>query len=169
MSQEVPPSDFGSCVLGEPIVIWRLICFSCIPATHHPRARQTAAPGMRRSHKLLQAAAHSGCTPAACAPSAPPHGVPVASAPYLNWLRSITSLSQFPLANRQHQDCCKHLQRPLPPSLLPQQQHRQLFGIGEASDTNKDYKERRLIGYEKLLVPASLVLPTKDLSICLKI
>lgn len=105
---------------------------------------------MQKGHQLLQTFIRLGCAPGAYAASLPPQAFAKNPSVCLTSLRSVTSLSQLPAASRQQQDCFKHLlqhQRPLPQCLLPQQQHRQLFGIGEPNDTHKDYKERRLIGY----------------------
>ncbi|DBB13860.1 hypothetical protein WJX82_008622 [Trebouxia sp. C0006] len=105
---------------------------------------------MQRSHRLLHVVARLDCAQGGHAQPASPHSILAGQSSYCNWLRSITSLSQRPAGSRQQQDCFKQLQqhqRPLPPCLLPQQQQRQLFGIGESNDTHKDYKERRLIGY----------------------
>ncbi|DBB04677.1 TPA: hypothetical protein ACH3X1_012735 [Trebouxia sp. C0004] len=116
---------------------------------------------MQRSHRLLHVVARLDCAQGVYAQSASPHIVPAGQYSRFNWLRSITSRSQLPAGSRQQQDCFKQQQqRPLPPCLLPQQQQRQLFGIGESNDTQKDYKERRLIGYtsEVYLKPGEQVI-----------
>ena len=109
---------------------------------------------MQRSHRLLHVVARLDCAQGVYAQSASPHSILAGQSSCFNWLRSITSLSQLPEGSRQQQDCFRQLQqhqRPPPPCLLPHQQQRQLFGIGESNDTHKDYKERRLIGYVTLL------------------
>ena len=113
-----------------------------------------ATSAMQRSHRLLHVVARVDCAQGVHPQSTSPHSILAGQSSCFNWLRSITSLSQLPAGSRQQQDCFKQLQqhqRPLPPCLLPQQQQRQLFGIGESNDTHKDYKERRLIGYVILL------------------
>ena len=113
-----------------------------------------ATSAMQRSHRLLHVVARLDCAQGVYAQSASPHSILAGQSSCFNWLRNITSLSQLPAGSRQQQDCFKQLQqhqRPPPPCLLPHQQQRQLFGIGESNDTQKDYKERRLIGYVTLL------------------
>ena len=113
-----------------------------------------ATSTMQRSHRLLHLVARLDCAQGVHVQSTSPHSILAGQSTCFNWLRSVTSLSQLPAGSRQQQDCFKQLQqhqRPLPPCLLPHQQQRQLFGIGESNDTQKDYKERRLIGYVTLL------------------
>ena len=101
---------------------------------------------MQRAHKLYQTAARLGCAPALSAPSASQavEAVPAC----LLCLRNVASLSQVPATNKRQVDLSEQQhQRPLLASSGLHQQYRQLFGIGDASDTHKDYKERRLIGY----------------------
>lgn len=102
---------------------------------------------MQRGHKLLHTAARLGCAPSLSAPFASPTADAAPTSCVL-CLRNLASLSQFPTISTGQQDLLgQHQQRSLLPSSALHQQHRQLFGIGEATDTQKDYKERRLIGY----------------------
>lgn len=101
---------------------------------------------MQRGHKLLHTAARLGCAPSLSAPFASPTADAAPTSCVL-CLRNLASLSQFPTISTGQQDLLgQHQQRSLLPSSALHQQHRQLFGIGEATDTQKDYKERRLIG-----------------------
>ena len=108
---------------------------------------------MQKGHKLLQTAARLGYVPALLASSSSLLATNPTYAPCLICLRSVASLSQVPATNRQQQNDFgdQQHQRPLLAPGLQHQQHRRLFGIGEANDTQKDYKERRLIGYSKSL------------------
>ena len=102
---------------------------------------------MQRGRKLFQAAAKLGCAPALSTPCAS-HAVDAVPAPCLLCLRNVVSLPQAAVTSKRQQDLVqqKQHQRPLLRSSALHQQYRQLFGIGDASDTHKDYKERRLIG-----------------------
>ena len=101
---------------------------------------------MQRGHKLFQTAARLGCAPALSAPSAS-QAIDAVPTPCLLCLRNVASLSQVPATSRRQQDLSEQQHhRPLLPSSALHQQYRQLFGVGDASDTHKDYKERRLIG-----------------------
>ena len=101
---------------------------------------------MQRGQKLLQTAARLGCAPALSAPLAS-QAIEAVPAHCLLCLRTVASVSQVPATNKRQQDLLEQQhQRLLLPSSALHQQYRKLFGIGDASDTHKDYKERRLIG-----------------------
>ena len=105
---------------------------------------------MQRSHKLLHSAAQLRQAPAVLAFCGSFDATLVNPACCSSSTRQLFSHTQPELVRGQHHSWLRpfqQLSKPSLPLLLPQNPHRQLFGIGEADDTHKDYKERRLIGY----------------------
>ena len=120
---------------------------------------------MQHSRKVLQLAQRSVCLPlwSGCAGEAGTCAYPVYPK-CVAQLRSIVTLAQIPATETAQSRINSKVQRcqsSIPALQLPAQQQRQLFGLS-AGELNKDYKERRLIGYTyNLQLQAVLCTPVK--------